>query len=298
MFPGVRNKLVSDGLLSTPAASGVDLQHPSIARVYDFLLDGSTYWAVDKSFGKRLLDQFPEFQDIIRANRRFVYRVVRHLARKEGVHQFLDIGSGVLSRGNTHQIADEAAPGTKVVYVDNEPVTVAHAELLLDEEGDPDRHAVVKADLREPQDLWERAFATRVLNRREPVAVLMFSVLHTLRPEPGDRDPAARLMASYRDLLPEGSYLGVSHVTTEDLPAELPAKLDGLRQLYKDRLNTGAYCRSHDAINALLGDFEVLSPGMVWIPQWHPEESAPDVSFPTPNHSGIWAGVGRKQTRH
>lgn len=287
-----------DGQLSAPAASGVDLQHPSVARVYDFLLDGSTYWAVDRSFGKRLLSEFPEFRDIARANRVFVQRVVRHLAKK-GVRQFLDIGSGVLSRGNTHQIADEAEPGaTKVVYVDNEPVAVAHAELLLDEEGDPDRHAVIKADLRKPHDLWERVFATRVLDRHEPVAVLMFSVLHTLRPEPGDRDPAAKLMACYRDLLPEGSYLGVSHVTTEGLPAELPAKLAGLRQLYKDWLSARAYCRTRNAIDALLGDLEVLDPGMVWIPQWHPEESATDVSFPTPNYSGIWAGVGRKRAPH
>jgi O-methyltransferase involved in polyketide biosynthesis len=287
---------VRDGLLSATATPGVDLQHPSVARVYDFLLDGSTYWAMDASFGRRLLDQFPEFRDIAKANRVFLHRVVRHLAG-EGVRQFIDIGSGVLSRENTHQIADDAAPGTKVVYVDNEPVAVAHAELLLDEEGDPDRHAVVKADLRTPHDLWERAFATGVLDRREPVAVLMFAVLHSLRPEPGDRDPAAQLMAHYRELLPEGSYLGVSHVTTEDIPGDLPAKLAGLRQLYKDRLSTRAYCRSQDAINALLGDFEVLSPGMVWIPEWHPEESTADVSFPTPNHSGIWAGVGRKQRR-
>jgi hypothetical protein len=287
---------VPDGQLSATATSGVDLHHPSVARVYDFLLDGSTYWAVDRSFGKRLLSQFPEFQDIARANRVFVHRVVRHLARKLGVRQFLDIGSGVLSRENTHQIADDVASGTKVVYVENEPVAVAHAELLLDEEGDPDRHAVVRADLRKPYELWERAFATQVLDRREPVAVLMFSVLHTLRPDP-DRDPAAQLMACYRDLLPEGSYLGVSHVTTEDLPAELPEKLAGLRQLYKDRLSARAYCRSRKAINALLGDLEVLRPGMVWIPQWHPEESTTEVKFPTPNHSGIWAGVGRKRAR-
>lgn len=281
---------------SVTTASGADLHHPSVARVYDFLLGGSNYWAVDKSFGQRLLDQCPEFRDIARANRVFVRRVVRHLAQKKGVHQFLDIGSGVFSGENTHQIAEDAASGTKVVYVDNEPVAVAHAELVLDVDGDPDRHAVVKADLREPDDLWERAFATGVLNPREPLAVLVFSVLHTLRPEPGNRDPAVHLMARYRDLLPAGSYLGVSHMTTEAVPAELATKLAGLRQLCEDRLGVRAYCRSRDAITVLLGDLEVLSPGMVWMPQWHPEASPSDVSFPTPNHSGIWAGVGRKRS--
>ena len=284
---------MSDGLLSATAASGIDLRNPSVARVYDYLMDGSSYWAVDRSFGQRLLSQFPEFRKIARANRVFVHRVVRHLT-SIGVRQFIDIGSGVLSEENTHQVADRATRGTKVVYVENEPIAVAHAELFLDEEGDPARHAVVKADLRNPHDLWERAFATRVLDRRQPVAVLMFSVLHTIRPEPG-RDPAATLMAYYRDLLPEGSYLGVSHVTSQDVPDDLSAKLAGLRQLYKDRLSARTYCRSREEINALLGDLEVIDPGMVWIPKWDPDDSVDDMTFPTPAHSGIWAGVGRKR---
>jgi hypothetical protein len=259
--------------------------------VYDFLLGGSGHWSVDRTFGRRVLSQFPEFQDIARANRLFVHRVVRHLA-SAGVKQFLDIGSGVLSAENTHQIADEVTHGTKVVYVDNEPIAVAHAEILLDEEGDPERHAVVNADLRDPENLWEKAFATHVLDDKEPVAVLMFSVLHTLRPAPGDNDPAAKLMARYRKLLQKGSYLGISHFTNEGAPAELLQKLVGLRQLCKDVNSEKTYCRPKEAINALLGDFEVISPGMVWIPQWHPETT--DVRFPGPSHSAIWAGVGRK----
>lgn len=281
-----------DGLLSGAATSGVDLLHPNATRVYDFLLGGSGHWSVDRSFGRRVLSQFPEFQDIARANRLFVHRVVRHLARA-GVKQFLDIGSGVLSGENTHQIADEVAPGTRVVYVDNEPIAVAHAEILLDEEGDPERHAVVNADLRDPENLWEQAFATQVLDQNEPVAVLMFSVLHTLRPEPGECDPAAKLMTRYRKLLRKGSYLGISHITNEGAPAELLRKLTGLRQLLKDANSERTYCRPQVAINALLGDFDVLCPGMVWIPQWHPE--ATDVRFPAPSHSAIWAGVGQKR---
>jgi hypothetical protein len=282
---------VPDGLGAGAATSGVDLLHPSATRVYDFLLGGSGHWSVDRSFGRRVLNEFPEFQDIARANRQFVHRVVRHLAG-QGVKQFLDIGSGVLSGANTHQIADEVARDTKVVYVDREPVAVAHAEILLDEEGDPERHAVVDADLREPENLWEQAFATHVLDQKQPVAVLMFSVLHTLRPEPGDDDPAAKLMTRYRRLLTPGSYLGISHITSEGTPTELPAKLAGLRELYKDVRSERTYCRPRAAINALLGDFDVLDPGMVWIPDWHPEPT--DVRFPGANHSAVWAGVGQK----
>lgn len=283
-----------DALLSATTSPGVDLHHPSVARVYDFLLGGSAYWAMDRSFAKRMLAQFPEFRDIARANRMLVDRVVRHLVGL-GVRQFVDIGSGVLSSGNTHQIANEVAPGTKVVYVDNDPVAVAHAEILLDQEGDPDRHVVVNADLRGPDELWRQVSSTYVLDQDRPVAVLMFSVLHSLPPEPGDRDPAAQLMARYRELIPLGSYLGVSHLTSEGVPAELPPKLAILQRLCDDWHSGKAYCRSRTAVTALLGDFDLIRPGMVWAPQWHPEESESNVHFPEPSRSVLWAGVGRKR---
>jgi hypothetical protein len=262
--------------------------------VYDFLLGGSAYWAMDRSFARRILDEFPEFRDVAKANRMLLHRVVRHLV-KLGVRQFVDIGSGVLSSGNTHQIADGVAAGTRVVYVDDDPVAVAHAEILLDQEGDPDRHVVVNADLRDPDELWHQAWNSYVLHQDEPVAVLMFSVLQSLPTEPGDQDPAAQLMARYRELIPFGSYLGVSHVTSEGVPAELNPKLVTLRHLCDDWRIGRAHCRSHSAVNALLADFELIQPGMVWAPQWHPDESASNVHFPEPSHSVLWAGVGQKR---
>src|SRR5437870_9892163 len=108
------------------AAHRVDLEHPSVTRVYDFLLNGSAYWAIDREFAERILRNFPEFRGIATANRLFVNRVVRYL-RRQDIRQFLDIGSGVFSRGNTHQVADELGPDAAVVYADNDPVTVAHA---------------------------------------------------------------------------------------------------------------------------------------------------------------------------
>jgi hypothetical protein len=271
----------------------VDLYNPSVARVYDLLLGGSTSWAIDRSFARRMLEKFPEFQDIAKANRMLVDRVVRHLVRR-GVRQFVDIGSGVLSSGNTHQIADDVAPGTKVVYVDNDPVAIAHAEILLDQEGDPDRHVVVNADLRCPDELWRQVSSTYVLDRDEPIAVLMFSVLHSLPPEPGDQDPAIGLMTRYRALIPPGSYLGISHLTCEGAPEELPQKLAVLQRLCDDWHDGRAYCRSRSAVTAFLGDFDLVEPRMVWAPEWHPEESASDVRFSEPSHSVLWAGVGQK----
>lgn len=282
-----------DGILSASASPRVDLYNPSVARVYDLLVGGgSTSWAIDRSFTRRMLEKFPEFQDIAKANRMLVDRVVRHLVRR-GVRQFVDIGSGVLSSGNTHQIADDVAPGTKVVYVDNDPVAIAHAEILLDQEGDPDRHVVVNADLRCPDTLWRQVSSTCVLDEDQPTAVLMFSVLHSLPPGPGE-DPAVALMARYRELIRPGSYLGISHLTCEGAPAELPQKLAGLQRLCDDWHDGRAYCRSRGAVAAFLGDFDLVEPRMVWAPEWHPEESVSDVHFSEPSHSVLWAGVGRK----
>lgn len=288
---------VPDAKLSATTTPGVDLDHPSVARVYDYLLDGSANWAIDRSFGIEILDHFPEFRDIARANRLFVNRVVRHLAQR-GVRQFLDVGSGVLSDGNIHQIANDVSRRTKVVYADNEPVALAHAEILLDEEGDPDRHAVIYADLRHPEDLWREAMATRILNPDEPVAVLMFSVLHLLRPNVGGVDSAAQLMAEYRELIPAGSYLGISHITDDGVPPELVPKMATLKKLCDEWCNAKTYCRSREAIDALLGDFEPIRPGMVWIPDWHPEVvtgAMPTAPFPSSNHAIIRGGVGRKR---
>ncbi|HEX4700590.1 MAG TPA: SAM-dependent methyltransferase, partial [Pseudonocardiaceae bacterium] len=156
---------------------GVDLEHPSVARVYDFYLGGTANWAIDREFGKKVLARFPLLRPIAKANRLFLHRAVRHLVR-QGVRQFVDIGSGVPTMGNTHQIADELAPDCRVVYIDNEPVAVAHSQMLLDQNGDPERHAAINADLREPDELWQRVRDTDVLDLTQPVALLLVAVLH------------------------------------------------------------------------------------------------------------------------
>jgi hypothetical protein len=278
-------------MTATPA---VDLSHPSVARVYDYLLGGSANWAVDRAFGDRILERFGEFEDIARAHRMFVNRVVRNLVH-QGVRQFIDVGSGSLSKENTHQIADQVSPDTRVVYVDNEAVAVAHTEILLDEEGDPDRHAVVNADLRFPDLLWRRVNETGVLDPTEPVALLMFGVLHTMRPGHGSDDPARRLMAKYRELLSPGSYLGVSHITNEDVPPDLQDKLVELKRLCDDVGGSHVYCRSRTAVRALLGNFRPVGPGAGWIPDWYRE--ADDVTFVQSNRAVVWAGLGQKKSR-
>jgi hypothetical protein len=270
-----------------------DLDHPSLARIYDYFLGGSVHWAIDRAFAQLVDDQIPEFRSIVLAHRQFVGRAVRYLARL-GVRQFVDIGSGLLSKNNTHQLADEVAPDSRVVYVDNEPVAVAHVELLLDEVGDPDRHAIIDGDLCEPDELWDDVLATGLIDLHEPVAVLMFSVLQLFQPDPDGGDHGARIVARYRELLPVGSYLGISHVTGEDVPPILKLKLCELKPLWDARCGGEVHSRSRAAIESLLGGLEILDPGVVWTPLWHPDDGECTVYAESPSESAVLAGIGRR----
>jgi hypothetical protein len=273
-----------------------------VARVYDYYLGGTANWSIDRKFGDQVMARFPLVRDIALANRLCLNRVVRHLS-KLGVRQFLDVGAGVPTAGNTHQVADELAeemgrrPDARVVYVDNEPVAVAHAEVLLDKEGDARRHAVIDADLRAPEDLWRKALETDLLDPAEPVALLLIAVLHVQQPDQDGRDVGPDAVARFRELLPEGSYLAISHGTDDGVPPHLAEKMAELKALYDSSSSSNVVWRPRPDIEALLGDFEVVEPGWRWTSEWHPEETgpgAPDITFPEPNHAVVWAGVGKK----
>jgi hypothetical protein len=280
-----------------PAAPpGVDLEHPSVARIYDYYLGGTTNWAIDREFGKKVLARFPLVRQAAQSNRLFLHRAVRHLVRL-GVRQFIDIGSGVPTMGSAHQIADELCDDARVVYVDYEPVAVAHSQMLLDEKGDSGRHAVINADLREPDDLWQRVREIEVLDLAKPVAVLVIAVLHVQQPGPDGTDAGPSALARIRHLMPPGSYLALSHATAEGVPPEMDAQLVELKELYDSR-SSPVIWRTRDEITELFGDFELIEPGVTWTPLWHPEETsptAPKVSFATPSEAIAYAGVGRKR---
>jgi len=287
------------GPQSDPSApAGVDLTRPNAARIYDYLVGGTANWTIDREFAQGIIERIPLARDMALANRLYLNRVVRHLTRL-GVRQFLDIGAGVPTAGNTHQIADEIAPDARVVYVDNEPIAIAHAEILLNREGDPDRHVMISADLREPDDLWREARGTGILDLDQPIALLMVAVLHFFHAGPDGREVGAESVARYRELLVPGSYLAISHLTDDGVPGEMVPQLAESKRVYANSVNNQLLFRSRPEIDALFGDFELLEPGMVWTPQWHPEETgptAPAISLPTPEYSVIWAGVGQKPT--
>jgi hypothetical protein len=285
---------VSDRGHSTVPPEGIDLDHPTAARVYDWLLGGTANWAIDREFGAKVVKRFPLLRDISLANRLFLHRAVRHLAGL-GVRQFIDIGAGIPTMGNTHQVADEVAPDSKVVYLDNEPVAVAHSKILLETEGDPARHAAIQADLREPDQLWDEVVRAGVIDFDQPVALLLVAVLHFQQLRRGV-DVGPQSVARLRELLPSGSYLVLSHTTDEGVPAPLYQNLVDLDEMYQSSANP-VHWRSQDDIRALFGDFELLEPGITWTTLWHPEDSSPNspkIEFDTPEESVIRVGVARK----
>ncbi|RSM60715.1 methyltransferase [Amycolatopsis sp. WAC 01376] len=273
---------------------------PSVARVYDYYLEGTASWAIDRKFGDRVLGEFPMLRPIAKANRVFLHRVIRHLLRL-GVTQFIDIGAGLPTMQHAHQVADDVAPGkARVVYVDYEPVAVTHSQALLEEHGDPRRHAAVHADLRAPDRLWAKVAEQKILDLDEPVAVLLIAVLHVQQPasprsgDTGDVGPAS--VERYRELVPSGSYLAISHITDEGVPPEYEKPLVKLKELY-DSGSSPVIWRNHGEIRELFGDFDLLPPGLTWTTQWHPEDASPaepEITFATPNGSLILGGVGRK----
>lgn len=273
----------------------VDLDRPNVARVYDFYLGGTANYAVDRFFAERALAKFPFIRPAALANRLFLHRAVRYLS-KQGVRQFIDIGSGVPTMGSTHQVVDEITQQSKVVYIDNEAVAVAHSRLLLDQDGDSARHAVVQADLRDPDLLWRKVTETGVIDPEQPIALLLLAVLHITQPGPDGTDIGSDAVARYRELLPSGSYLAISHATTDDVSESRAGELTECGRMY-DKSTTQVTWRSHSEIEALFGDFLLIEPGATWTPLWHPEENgenAPDIQFTNPSDSVSWAGVAYK----
>lgn len=258
------------------APGSVDISQPSAARVYDYILGGAHNFAVDRALGDEVIRTSPNAAETMRVNRVFLRRAVHFLVGQQ-VTQFLDIGSGVPTVGNVHEIAQKMAPESTVVYVDVDPVAVAHSEAIL--EGN-DRAGVICADLREPDRILEETRRLGLIDFDRPVALLLAGVVHFL----SDADGPGRSIARLRSVLAKGSYLLISHITLDQQPPEVAAA-----QRLAARTSTPMYPRTQDELKAFFGDLRLVEPGLVFIPAWRPDAGG---VVERPEQTGAYAGVG------
>jgi hypothetical protein len=246
--------------------------HP--ARVYDYWLGGSNNFPADREAAERVLAATPGLRERVRAGRDFLVRVVRYLAGPAGIRQFLDLGTGIPSANNTHEVAQSIEPSARVVYVDNDPIVLAHATKLLTStpHGSTD---FILADLRDPEPILARARQT--LDFDQPIAVLLLGVLHLVQ---DDEDPwgvVARVMAA----VPVGSYLVISHPALDIHPGQAEAQ-----RRYNERVATPQTLRTREDVARFFANLELVEPGLVQVHQWRPDHDVDRDGAPTA-HGGL-----------
>jgi SAM-dependent methyltransferase len=262
------------------AAPEIDARRANVARVYDYWLGGTHNFLADQDVARAIAAVEPMAPLIGRANRAFIGRAVRFLAAS-GVRQFLDIGSGIPTQGNVHEIAQQADPAARVVYADIDPVAVAHSKALL--QGNTGA-AIIQADLREPDKILSHDVTRRLIDPGQPTGLLLVSILHFL----ADAEDPWRIVATLRDALAPGSFLVISHGTNEDQPDVANA----VQKVYNRGVATALHLRSHQDILRFFDGFTVVDPGLVYIPQWRPDP-ADDIPE-NPSRYGNLVGVGQK----
>lgn len=254
-----------------------DTSVPHIARVYDYWLGGKDNFAPDRELGQRTMEVYPNIVFSVRANRAFLARSVRFLATEMGIRQFLDIGTGIPTANNTHEVAQREAPESRIVYVDNDPVVLTHARALL-ESTPQGACAYLDADLRDPDTIL--ADAADTLDFGKPVAVMLLTVLQFV---PGDE--AAAIVRRLAAECAPGSFVVISHPAS-DLQSERHAEM--VRRM-NDSMAEQVTLRDKAEVTSLFGDLELVEPGVVRASEWRPdsefEAAAPNV---------LWAGVAGK----
>ncbi len=256
-----------------------DTSVPHIARVYDYWLGGKDNFAADRELGERTLAAYPNLVFSVRANRAFLARAVRFLAVGRGISQFLDIGTGIPTANNTHEVAQKVTPASRIVYVDNDPVVLSHARALLtsNREG---ACAYLDADLRDPDKIL--AAAADTLDFSQPVAVMLIAVLHFV----GDDDEAGAIVKRLMDACVAGSFVAISHAAS-DIDVEQQTEM--VRRLNQS-VAEKATLRDRAGVTQLFDGFELVEPGVVRTADWRPDS---DLEAASP--AAVWAGVARKQ---
>ena len=266
------------------AASGpqgipeINTNVPHPARVYNYFLGGEDNFEADRAAAEAAIKAFPKTAESARSARAFLRRVVRYLAAEAGIRQFLDIGSGLPSGENVHQVAQSAAPEARIVYVDNDPIVLLHARTLL--AGTPEGAvAYLDADLREPENILREAAKT--LDFGEPMAVLLLGILHNVADEYDPYGIVRRLTRALTD----GSYLAICHLTADIYPE----MTEFARALNERQLDAPLVLRDHAQVTSFFDGLELLEPGVVQLSKWRPRSAAESAEA-----AALWGGVARK----
>jgi trans-aconitate methyltransferase len=263
------------------AAKGpsLDASRPHMARVYDVWLDGKDNYAADRAVAEQVAAAYPDVRAAVRAQRAFLARAVRFLVTEAGIRQFLDIGTGLPSANNTHQVAQGAAPQSRVVYVDNDPIVLAHARALLTSSPEG-ATAYIDADLRDTGTILKRA--ADLLDFGQPVAVMLLGILQGI---PDREDPGA-IVARLMDAVRPGSYLAISQIASDVATDEVA---EGV-QRYNEQAVVPVAARTHAEVTRFFAGLELVEPGVVQVHRWRPAPVDPG----TDRDLAIYAGVGRK----
>ncbi|GAA4991545.1 O-methyltransferase involved in polyketide biosynthesis [Nonomuraea thailandensis] len=261
------------------APPGVDPERPSVARVHDALLGGMENFAADRSVARKLRTAVPEVVDLVWCNRAFIGRVVDFLVREAGIRQIIDLGAGLPTVENTHEVAQFADPTSRVVYVDLDPMVEPHARAILN--GNPCADAVT-ADARDVAGVLGHPAVRRLIDLSQPTAVLAVGLLHLF----SDQENPHALVRAYVDALPPGSYLAVSNFLASESP-----KAKALEVMLQATMGTGHF-RDRPAIERFFDGLRLVEPGVVHFPEWHPDERVPGPLAPW--EELLLGGVARK----
>jgi hypothetical protein len=256
-----------------PPGFDTSVAHP--ARMYDYFLGGKNHFPADQAAADRLLETVPQTRVGARENRAFLQRVVRFLAGEAGIRQFLDIGTGLPTQGNVHEIVHEVTAGARVIYVDNDPIVHVHANALLAS----DNTASILGDLRDPKAILEHPATRRFIDFEQPVAILLLAVLHFIK----DQDDPGAVMAQLKGAMAPGSYLALSHATGDLYPAEV----GNFAMRTYDRASSPLVLRTRAEITEFFDGLELIDPGLVQLSLWRPKGDLP-------SSYGLFGGVGRK----
>jgi S-adenosyl methyltransferase len=265
-----------------PDIPDIDSTKPHTARIYDYGLGGKNHFAADRELAEKVFAAKPSARIAGRENRKFLRRAVNFLAGEAGVRQFLDIGTGLPTTGNVHEVAQAVAPSSRVVYVDNDPLVLAHARALLTSTPEG-RTAYIHADFRDPDAILSAPAARDVLDFSQPVALMIVSLLHFIP----DEEKPAEIIATLLDALPSGSYLVASHVTAEHDPGGWEPGL----KAYQESGIMGQIRDSREFAELAFSGLELVPPGIVLVSEWRPDDDGPR---PTPAEVSFYGGVARK----